>query len=253
MELISYAEETAELLEKRQQGESVHLDGARINELYGTISVFDKWRNHPAWPHLVRSLATEAEGPHSLMLLTAASYLNAAGNGVGIVFKDTGGRIADLLVQPDLTQRVSIEIKTPQMFRNVWPSQISLPDAETVITRHVNEVASPKRGQFGGGSGILAIGTFHLPTGGLDQLTKITGNILEWQAKNGRKPSLVGVLLCEFGFTMRTANGNASSPGLSSTLINRWVPHRGYRGKMRIEEGFPRLRPAFPSNAPENR
>jgi hypothetical protein len=250
MELISYAEEAATLLEKQQQGETIHLDGPRLNELCGTISMFDKWRNHPAWPQLVRSLATEAEGPHSLMLLTAASYLNDSGNGVGIVFKQAAGRVADLLVQHDLTQRVSVEVKTPQMFRNIWPSRLSVSDAETIIARNIDKAASPKRGQFAGGSGVLAIGTFHLPTGGLDQLTSITRRILERQARQGRKPTLVGVLMCEFGFTMTgTGNGDPNSSGFTTTLEHRLVGHPGYKGTVQIVEGRPRQFAGFPPNA----
>jgi hypothetical protein len=119
MELISYAEETARVLETRTPGATVSLDGDKISELHGTVEMFNRWRNHPAWPQLVHTLAAETEGPHSLILLTAASYLSDSGNGVGIIFKKAVGRIPDLWIEPDLAQRVNIEIKTPQVLRGV--------------------------------------------------------------------------------------------------------------------------------------
>jgi hypothetical protein len=242
MELISYAEQAADLLEHRQSGETIDLDGASINELYGIITVFDRWRNHPAWPQLTKSLATETEGPHSLMLLTAASYLSDIGNGVGITFEKTTARNPDLWIEPDLTQKVSIEVKTPQAFRNVWPSSLAVDDAMTAITRQLDKAASTKRSQFGANSGILAIGAFQLPTGGLDQLASITRGILQRQARERRKPNLVGVLLCEFGHSfIGTVNGNPTPVGFASTLTNRFVTHPGYRGTARIQEGLPRV------------
>jgi hypothetical protein len=248
MDLISYAEEAAVLLKQQRPGETISLDGDRITELYGTIGMFDRWRNHPVWPQLVHSLATETEGPHSLMLLTAASYLSDSGNGVGIVFKKTTGRQADLWIEPDLLQKVSIEIKTPQAFRNVWPRSVSPLEAKAVITRQINKAASTRHGQLGDrSSGIVAIGAFHLPPSGLDQLVSITRRILEQQARARRKPNLAGVLLSDFGYTIGPSHDSAGSMGFSSTLTSRFVPHPGYQGSVKIEEGLPR------STAPQAR
>jgi hypothetical protein len=235
MELISYAEEVAKLIEER--GPNGVVDGTKVSELWGTIEMFDRWRNHPAWPHLVKALATEAEGPHSLMLLTAASYLSDTVSGVGIVFGKAAGRIPDLWIEPDLTQRVNIEIKTPLAFRGLSHRSLSTVDAEAVITRQINRAASSKRGQFRGESGILAIGAFHLPARGLDQLVLATRSALEKQARARHKQNLVGILLSEFGFDVRGFDGR---PAVWPRLGNRFVPHPGYRGSVRITEGAPR-------------
>jgi hypothetical protein len=80
-----------------------------------TVALFDRWRNHPAWPELVRSLVTPAEAQHAVMLLVTVSYLVDAGNGVGIVTQDSSGRrIADLWVDPSLAERLHLEVKPPR-------------------------------------------------------------------------------------------------------------------------------------------
>jgi hypothetical protein len=249
MKLISYAEEAAKIFERQEPGVPINIDGDQISELYGTVGMFERWRNHPAWPQLVNTLATETEGPHSLMLLTAASYLNASGNGIGIVFKKTTGRIPDLWIESDLLHKINVEIKTPQAFRNVWPGTLSADEAEKVITRQIDKAASTRRGQLGAKSpGVVAIGAFHLPTGGLDQLVSVASGLLRRQAKSHRKPNLVGVLLSDFGFTTEPVNGNRQSVGFTPTLTNKFVSHPGYRGSVRIEEGLPRWTPGFPGD-----
>jgi hypothetical protein len=242
VELISYAEEAATMLERQKPGETISLDGNKLNELRGTIEIFDRWRNHPAWPSLAKGLTTETEGPHSLMLLTAASYLSDNGNGVGIVFGKTTGRVPDLWIEPDLTQKVDIEIKTPRTFRNVWPRRLAPDEIETVITKQLDKSASTRRGQFRKNSGILAIGAFHLSTGDLGQMVSVTRKVLERQARENRKPNLVGVLLSEFGYRMiAVSNGNLTSPAFVTSLTSRFVSHPGYKGSVRIEEGLPRV------------
>jgi hypothetical protein len=241
MELISYAEQVADTLEAREPGVPVGIDADHLSELHATITIFDRWRNHPAWPQLANTLASETEGPHSLMLLTAASYLSDSGNGVGIVFKKATQRIPDLWIEPDLTQRVNIEVKTPQAFRGERIRVLSTSEVETVLTRQIDKAASSHGGQLGSRiPGIVAIGSFHLPTGWLDQVFSGTERVLAQQARTHRKPNLVGVLLSEFGFTVGTANVNTRSLGFTATLTNRFVPYPGYRGTVKIEEGLPR-------------
>jgi hypothetical protein len=241
MELISYAELAADTLEARELGTQVDLDADQLSELYGTITMFDRWRNHPAWPQLANTLASVTEGPHSLMLLTAASYLSDSGNGVGIVFKKTTQRIPDLWIEPDLAQRINIEVKTPQAFRGSRIGSLSTNEVETVLVRQIDKAASSHGGQLGTRiPGIVAIGLFHLPAGGLDRVLSGTERVLARQARMHRKPNLVGVLLSEFGFTIGMANVNTRSLGFTATLTNRFVPYRGYRGTVKIEEGLPR-------------
>jgi hypothetical protein len=241
MELISYAEQAAGILEAHEPGMQVGLDADQLSELHATITMFDRWRNHPAWPQLANTLASETEGPHSLMLLTAASYLSDSGNGVGIVLKKSTQRIPDLWIEPDLTQRVNIEVKTPQAFRGSRFRALSTNEVDTVLERQINKAASSHSGQLGNRiPGIVAIGSFHLPAGGLDQVLSGTERVLAQQARMHRKANLVGVLLSEFGFTVGMANAKARSLGFTATLTNRFVPYRGYRGTVKIEEGMPR-------------
>lgn len=241
MELISYAEQAADALEAREPGVEVGFDADQLSELHATITMFDRWRNHPAWPQLANTLSSETEGPHSLILLTAASYLSDSGNGVGIVFKRSTQRIPDLWIEPDLTQRVNIEVKTPQAFRGARFRVSSTSEIETTLINQIDKAASSHRGQLGSRiPGIVTIGSFHLPPGGLGQLFSATEQVLAQQAKAHHKPNLVGVLLSEFGFAIGMANAKSRSPGFTATLTNRFVPYPGYRGTVKIEEGLPR-------------
>jgi hypothetical protein len=110
IELIDYAATTAADLD--QGGRSVNADF--LSELYTCVSLFTRWRHHPAYAHLLRTLVDGSEVQHSLMVLAVASYLVDAGNGVGIVYRQSNQRIPDLWVTPGVTERLNLEVKTPR-------------------------------------------------------------------------------------------------------------------------------------------
>jgi hypothetical protein len=240
IELICYAEEVASALERRQFDEPVELDGNKLSELYTIISLFERWRNHPAWSQLVASLANDAEVQHSLTLLAVASYLRDSGNGVGLVFEGTSGRISDLWIVPSLVERIDIEVKAPVVLRGPRRSALSPEEAEDVLTRQVNKAASARRGQLDpDSSGLLVIGTFHLAPEEVEELSSTAGRILEGQ--RSRKPHLAGVVISAFSYTIGTV---ANAEGLSriefaSSLQTLVVRHPGYQGNLSIEEGLP--------------
>jgi len=244
IELITYCEEAADLLDRRLPYELIDLDGNKITELYSTVGLFDRWRNHPAWPQLVNGLASDSEGQHSLMLLAVASFLCDAGNGVGLVFQRRSGRIPDLWIEPSLVERLNIEVKTPIALRGPRALHLSQTEAEGVITRQVDRAASSRRGQLDTRySGLLAIGAFHLRSSEVEQLVAAAERVLARQ--ENRKSHLAGVIISVHSFATQTVGiqGIAQSQ-VSPSLENRLVRHPGYRGDLSIEEGFPPWRTA---------
>lgn len=113
IELIDNAAATAADLD---QGGRI-VNGDFLSELYTCVSLFKRWCRHPAYPHLLMTLADGPEVQHTIMLLAVASYLADAGNGVGIVFRQSNQRIPDLWLTPSVTERLNLEVKTPTEFR----------------------------------------------------------------------------------------------------------------------------------------
>src|SRR5205807_4938707 len=93
VDLLRYAEKAANQLESAGRRRHVSIDGNRIAELYVAMSMFHRWRNHPAWPDLVASLADTSHVLHTVLLMSLASFLVDVGNGVGIVHVQTCGRL----------------------------------------------------------------------------------------------------------------------------------------------------------------
>jgi hypothetical protein len=231
VELIAFAEDTAAVLETSDGATRVEVGGDRLSELVATVALFDRWRNHPAWPELVRSLVTPAEAQHAVMLLVTASYLVDAGNGVGIVTQDSSGRrIADLWVDPSLAERLHLEVKTPQALRGPRVTALELTEAEALVETLINKAASTARGQLDPRHpGMLAIGGFHLGPGGLDLLADAGRRVLERQARQGRKRHLAALVVSELSY-------EATAAGFSTMLNRRLIRHPGYAGALTIDE-----------------
>lgn len=237
IELICYAEEAARALDERQLDEFVELDANKIGELIGTIDLFERWRNHPAWPLLVAGLASDTEGQHSLILLAVASYMRDSGNGVGLVFEEKPGRIPDLWLEPSLAERLNIEIKTPMPLRGPRSSPLTADEAEELITRHVKKAASTQLAP--NSSGLLAFGVFHLDIKEIKELISAAERVLERQRDH--KKHLVGISVSWFGYTIETVT-NAHGGGrtqLAASLETRVVHHPGYQGSLTFEKGLP--------------
>jgi hypothetical protein len=241
IELIAFAKEAADRMEQAEPDGSVELDGNQLSELVATVSLFVRWRNHPAWPLLVKTLSSITEGQHSVMVLNVASYLVDAGNGVGLVFKEGKGRIADLWVRPTLLERLDLEVKTPQALRGPRESPLTVAEAEDLIEQQLKKAASTSRGQLSAAhSGILAIGGFHLGEGALDILEKAGARVLARQSD--RKGHLAALAFSELSYQVTTdvgASGEAQSAQFVPTLQTRLVRHPGYKGALNIEERPP--------------
>src|SRR6266550_7250547 len=191
VDLIRYGDKAANQIESAGRGGQVTIDGDRIAELYTAISMFHRWRNHPAWDDLVASLADPSHVQHTVMLMCLASYLADVGNGVGIVHSEqASGRIPDAWVAVDSRGRIDIEIKTPHAFREPG-SALSFERAVEIIERHVMRAGSISGGQIGEGRpGIIGFGAYHLGPGGVDLIEKAANEVL--RRRGGRRSHIAG-------------------------------------------------------------
>ena len=234
VELAEYARTTAELLDKSPD-DPITIDGDLISELVSLNSLFDRWKNHPAWNDLRNALANSNDVQHQLTQLLTASYLADNGNGVGIVFgvKDQG-RIPDLYVRPTVQESLQVEIKTPLALRG--PAGSFTDEAlHKIIEDHLNKAASSSGGQLDKSkSGLLAIGAFHLKAETLDQMERISQAILNKQ--NERKPHLAGVVIVMQTYvqeTVVTQGGAVVTRSFAPSAEFRIAKHPGYKGSLK--------------------
>jgi hypothetical protein len=247
IELISFAQTAADLLERHGPTAHLALDGNQLSEIVTMVSLFRRWRNHPAWSRLVESLAADTEGPHTLMVLTVASYLVDAGNGVGIVFANAPGRIPDIWLQPTLTERLNVEVKTPQVLRGPRKTSLTSAAAEDLIQRQLKRAASTKGGQLDPAqSGILAIGGFHLGEDTMETLAAAAARVLQSQAS--RKRHLAALMFSEVSYLLDHGADLAGQPQhvqFTPIMRTRLVRHPGYAGGLQLDEGQPQWETAL--------
>jgi uncharacterized Zn finger protein (UPF0148 family) len=233
LELIDYARKAAVALAEHVEPERLDLDGNLISELWTTVTMFHRWRFHPAWPSLVASLTNPTEVQHSVMTLLVASYLVDSGNGVGIVTVGPPGRIPDLWALPTVVEQLDLEVKTPLDLRGPRARPLDDHGAFRLVERLFNEAASSSRGQLNPShSGVLAIGGYHLGQGGVDTLEKAAQEVLRRQSH--RKPHVAGIIVCESSYVYETtAAGTSMTPAMHQRLIR----HPGYTGGLDLRDG----------------
>jgi hypothetical protein len=237
VELVTYAREAADEIEGRGE-QDVFLDANKLSELMTTVSLFDRWRHHPAWPELVTTLAGRTEGQHTVMLLSVASYLADAGNGIGLALHAHGdGRIPDIWIEPILLKRLEIEVKTPQDLRGPRKTPLTVEEATAILSRRLKKAAASKGGQLDAKqSGILAVGGFHLAPGSLDMLEAAANAVLSRQA--GRKTHLAAIAVSEISYLLTEGtdiHGNELQ-SIHPRLETRIIRHASYSGGLEIRQ-----------------
>src|SRR5437899_2352536 len=75
VELIEYAQNSAKQLEEAGGINKVTINGDLISELLAIVTFFQRWKHHPSWPELIRSLANSDDVLHNTIQLISASYL----------------------------------------------------------------------------------------------------------------------------------------------------------------------------------
>jgi hypothetical protein len=238
VELWTYTREVADEMDRSDKPPGA-LAVDKFSELTTMLTMFDRWRHHPAYSALIASLADGIEVQHTVMLLVVASFLADAGNGVGLVTgKAAGGRIADLWIEPTLLERLDIELKTPLVLRGPRATPLMVEDATSIIAERIDKVAASRLGQLDvEQSGILAIGGFHLGAGGLDILEAGATAALARRASS--KSHLAALTVSQLGGHITDevdVHGNVFARRLQPALETRVVRHPGYGGELSIHE-----------------
>lgn len=225
IELISFARETAAALERRSPLGNVALDGDMLSELITMTAMLKRWRHHPAWSSIIQTLSHETEPLHSLVLLTVASYLVDANNGVGLHLETAGGKVPDMWLAPGLGERLDVEVKTPLQLRS--PVETLTPEA---CERCINETMKKASKQLRGEHNLLVVGGFHLGES-LDRLDAAAQKILT--AKKSRT-NYVGILICDITFEAGQNAFQRAALSYTPAMATRLVTHPGYDGSLSI-------------------
>jgi hypothetical protein len=227
IELIEFSESTATLLDRRTT--HVPLNGDLMAELFGVVHVFDRWQHHPRWPQLVKSLASRTELQHDTILLTLAGALADIGNGVGIVDAKPGHKHPDIWIDLDLRNRAHIEVKVPKALRGPLAEPLTIDAAVALWSKHLSSVASVRDGQLqSGGTGILALGGFHLGAGTFETLIAAAEVVLSKQTSG--KPHVYGLSLVELTYQL-VNNGFGFLP----ISRHQTVEHPDYQGQISFQ------------------
>ncbi len=185
-----------------------------------------RWRHHPNWQAVARSLASGEDPHHTLILLNVASYLVDANNGVGIHDDPREDLIPDMWVEPNLDEKVQLEVKAPEAFRSPKAS-LSVDDAEEVVEK---AYAKAKRQLKVSGNGLLVIGGFQMgPT--LDVAERAAKR---WASsrKMERRGHVIGVILADMSYRFSTGSNLTMLPCLNV----RHVANPAYAGGLDVSE-----------------
>jgi hypothetical protein len=223
VDLVRYAEKAANQIQSAGRRGHVELDGNRIAELYVSMAMFHRWRNHPAWPHLVASLGDPSHVQHTVMLMCLGSVLVDAGNGVGIVREPVAGeRVPDAWVAVDSHRRFEIEVKTPQALREP-KAALSQDEMARIIERHVLRAGAGSSGQIQSGRpGVIGLGAFHLGPGGLDVMDRAAHAVL--RRRGQRRSHIAGIVALEMTYQTTQLLGRSGSP--IATTMTPVLQHR---------------------------
>lgn len=232
IELIEFARRAADELSKWDGAGQISLDGNLLAESITVLAATRRWRHHPAWPTLRSSLASETEPPHTVMLLTVASYLVDANNGVGVHVNTSRQNVAtaDMWIEPDLSQRVDLEVKTPQALRGPQVP-ITEPHAVAILERTLKKSGRQRRNTR---SSLLVVGGYHLGPS-YDVMVSTAKAMLALEHRRWR--GLAGIVIVDCTYEdRRTDLGQTTFTPVARTEIAR---HPGYGGDLSIETGLP--------------
>jgi hypothetical protein len=153
-----------------------------------------RWRHHPLFPSVAKGLVYEFH--HSLTLLLIASYLSDHGNQIGFTDASSAmGRSPDLYVNVSPTERLSIEVKTPDELH--WPSAVpTSARIEKIIERQARSARDQLTGEAGG---VLVLGAFH-PTPAFNEVFDMAIKVVTRERQISKRiAAIVGVSISPIG------------------------------------------------------
>ena len=238
--LIRYGEKAANQIQPATGRSQVTVDASRISELYTAVEMFHRWRNHPAWPHLVASLHDPSHVQHTVMLMALASVLADAGNGVGIVHaSQSGTRIPDAWLAVDSHRRLDIEIKTPRAFSEPRAA-LTFDGAVDVIEKHVLRAGLRMEADSSRPFGRHRLGAFHLGPGGLELLERAAHEVL--RRRGGRRTHIAAIVVVEATYQtteIRSRTGKLIATNMQPKLQYRIALNSDYTQEIPISTDLP--------------
>ena len=180
--------------------------------LQGYRDVLERWRDHIHFPILAQEFC--AYFYHTLIQLVIASYLTDHGNliAINVAGEKEGVRNADLYVRLSGSERLFIEIKSPEAFEWITPDT-KLGEMKKVVEKCL----SKSRGQIDmNNPGILVIGSTCLENGFLANLEKVSRSVL--QAKGRSYKAIAGI--ATVGLQNVSLESNENNGGKVSTAFN---------------------------------
>jgi hypothetical protein len=160
------------------------------------------------------------------MLLTTASYLVDANNGVGVHVNTSrqNATTADMWIEPDLSQRVDLEVKTPMAFR-APKLPVLVPHALAILERTLKK-SSRQRGNTR--TSLLIVGGYHMGES-YDTVVSTARGMLALERRRWR--GLAGIVVADCTF-----QAEAADRGTQFTPIARFeiALHPGYQGDLSI-------------------
>jgi hypothetical protein len=242
MELVEMVRRSAESL----QTSAPSIDAIAVAELHSALSLLERWRNHPAFKEIKRSMKDPRNFPHTIITLAAASFLLDAGNPVGLTIEPgQSGRASDLKIIPVLNSRLAIEVKAPKPLRTN-PVTIDENSAREIVKKCLKKAGTGSKGQLSPEhSGLLVIGGFHLSERDFDLLERAAIGILA--DKGGQKSHIVAIAIFSFGVwdqpvlidTLASPDHPPNRLGgkvlLNGVLVYRLAHNPAYNGEFKID------------------
>ncbi len=191
----------AETAEQSFAGPKPFIDAPAWAELRALATLAGRWRGHPEFESIRRALVHEYE--HTLILLTAATYLEDHGTGVWLQPAAPGQRTPDLRIGARRNEEGYVEIKAPRALQ--WPKHpIARDEAEKIVKKAMKKAGTGKSGQLKHGlPSILVIGGFHLTDADLNVLRRAADVYLAGAARLNNHRGLLGILFVTVGAGMK--------------------------------------------------
>lgn len=228
IELIDFVRTTANALRSRESSAHIDLDGDLLAEAVTVLAAASRWGKHSAWPALQAALASDAEAPHTVMLLTVASYLVDADNGVGLHVNTSRQHVstADMWIEPSLDQRVDVEVKTPIGLRRPR-SPVSEPKAVRILEKALKKSSRQRRNTR---TNLLILGGYHMGAS-YGVIASTAKAMLALERK--RWKSLAGIVVADCTYEM-SASKDGQSTGFTPVARIDIARHPGYHGDLSI-------------------
>jgi hypothetical protein len=231
IELIEFARDAADALRNWDGYGHLNLNGDLLAESVTVLAAARRWQDHPAWPDLRASLTSDSEPPHTIMLLTVASYLVDANNGVGVHVNTSrqNATTADIWIEPNLSQRVDLEVKTPLALRGP-KTPILEPRAIAILEGALKKSSRQRRNTR---TSLLIVGGYHMGRS-YDTLVSTAKAMLALESRRWR--GLAGIVIVDCtNKEIQSASGQAKD--FTPVARIEIALHRGYRGDLSIQPG----------------